>query len=267
MRAALTAGLVVVVGLASVIAAVSLGRQRRDAERPRVPVLAELFTSEGCSSCPPADDLLRRLLDDQPIDGVEVIGLSEHVDYWDRLGWKDRFSSPRFSARQRAYAQALRTSQIYTPQLVVDGRVEVVGSDWPAVQRALAESAKTQRAAVTVSGSRSGDGSAASVRVTVRNVPAATAKGGALVVVGIAENDLATNVGRGENARKRLRHAAVTRTLEIIGRLEPAATSGEFTRQVDLDPGWRRDRLRIVAFVQDAATRGVAGAASAGLTP
>jgi hypothetical protein len=264
MRTALGVALLAL-GLAGLIAA---HRQpRADAARPRVPVLAELFTSEGCSSCPPADGVLRRLVDEQPLDGVEVIGLSEHVDYWDRLGWKDRFSSPRFTERQQAYAQAFRSAQIYTPQLVIDGRTEVVGSDWAAIRRALAESARTSRAVVDVSGKRSADGMAASVRVVVRDVPPAAVGPGTLVVIAVVEDDLVTEVGRGENARKRLRHAAVARALETIGRLEPAAASGDFTRQVELDPAWRRDRLRVVAFVQDARTQAVVGAGTADFTP
>ena len=121
---------------------------RRPAARPAwrragapVPILVELFTSEGCSSCPPADTLLTRLAAEKIVGGAQVVALAFHVDYWDRLGWKDRFSSAAFTERQHRYAAAWQTDRIYTPQAVVDGRVEFVGTDATRALDALTTSA------------------------------------------------------------------------------------------------------------------------------
>src|SRR5947199_9612256 len=105
-------------------------------------VVVELFTSEGCSSCPPADEVLGALVR-EPVGGIVVLGLGEHVDYWDHLGWRDSFSSPSFSGRQSEYqSRVFRAKTLYTPQRAVDGQVEVVGSDVSAVCRAIAQAAK-----------------------------------------------------------------------------------------------------------------------------
>src|SRR5260370_31679799 len=118
------------------------------AESPRTPVLVELFTSEGCSSCPPADLLLSHLQQSQPIPGVEVIALSEHVDYWNQLGWIDPFSSAGLTERQRQYASVLHGDGVYTPQMVVDGKTGFVGSDSQKPLRAIAAAAKAPRTGI-----------------------------------------------------------------------------------------------------------------------
>src|SRR5438309_4363112 len=101
------------------------------------PVLVELFTSEGCSDCPPADALLEKLIATQPIAGAEVIGLGQHVDYWDQQGWKDRFSSAALTNRQHVYGASFALESVYTPQMIVDGRAQFVGSDGNAARKAI----------------------------------------------------------------------------------------------------------------------------------
>jgi hypothetical protein len=226
-----------------------------EAARPaRVPVVVELFTSEGCSSCPAADALLAKLAATQPVAGAEVIALSEHVDYWNRLGWVDPFSSKQFSHRQGRYANAWKQSRIYTPQMVVDGSAEFVGSDAARAAKEIARAARGPKAAIALE--RAGS----ELRVSLRSLPPGRSPDAAEVLLAVVEDGLRTEVRRGENAGRNLAHAAVVRRLEVLGPL----TGGElFDRRLDLalDPSWRRDRLRAVAFVQEAGSRRILGAA------
>src|SRR6202521_2208877 len=116
-----------------------------------IPVLVELFTSEGCSSCPPADALLSRLGRTQPVRGADIIALEEHVDYWDRLGWKDPFSSEAATARQGEYGQAFGGRQVYTPQMIVDGHAQFVGSSESAALRAIRTAAQLPKPDIQLS--------------------------------------------------------------------------------------------------------------------
>ena len=113
----------------TVVAMSSTAASAQASAPARVPVLVELFTSEGCSSCPPADKLLAVLHREQPVPGVDVIALEEHVDYWEKDGWHDRFSSSQYTDRQNQYIPRLKFNDVYTPQMVVDGSVQFVGND------------------------------------------------------------------------------------------------------------------------------------------
>src|SRR5579859_6872600 len=119
-------------------------------EQPVRPVIVELFTSEGCSSCPPADALLARLDQEQRIGNAEIIALEEHVDYWDQLGWRDPFSGRQWTERQQDYAAVFRNDGVYTPQMVVDGRAEFVGSSQSRARSAIAEAVREPKAEVTL---------------------------------------------------------------------------------------------------------------------
>ena len=221
------------------------------AESTRIPVLVELFTSEGCSSCPPADRLLSHLLETQPIPGVEIIPLSEHVDYWNQLGWTDPFSSSAFSERQRQYAATLRGEGVYTPQMVVDGKAAFVGSDTQRALQAITDSAKSPKAAVAVHCSTNPP----SLAVRIESVTS-----DADVTLAITENALQSNVTRGENKGRVMAHAGVTRSIAIVGR---ARKRQPFTVEPKLllDKTWNRDNLSAVVFLQDRASRRVLGAA------
>ena len=242
-----------------------LDQPRAASEEPRTPVIVELFTSEGCSSCPPADELLIMLDEQQPVAGALVIPLSEHVDYWNGLGWPDPFASTVFTQRQEQYARALPTRGLYTPQMVVDGRMEFVGSRRDTAREAIARAAAAPKAAVSLA--IIGDGrSPVVIEVTISGVSRLGDPDVADLWLAITERGLTTDVRRGENARRRLRHTAVVRQLERIGTLPtpiPARFSNE--AEVALERDWQVANLRAVVFLQERESRRVLGAAQAWL--
>jgi hypothetical protein len=232
-------------------------------------VVAELFTSEGCSSCPAADALLADLARQQPIAGVEVLALAEHVDYWDRLGWRDRFSSAAFSARQTEYgSRVFRTNQIYTPQLVVDGRLEMVGSDRPAILEAIQTSAQSRKANVIVNAAvltRERREARVDVRIDVPD--GVKVHGSADVVLAIVEDNLSTDVRRGENRGRTLRHDGVVRSLTRIGEVKRDARSLVANGSAQIATDSNSENLRAVIFLQDRDSLRILGASSARLAP
>ena len=212
----------------------------------RQPVLIELFTSEGCSSCPPADAILERLDRTQPVPGAQIIVLSEHVDYWNYIGWTDPYSSASFSARQEQYARRFHTSGPYTPQMVVDGRWEFVGSDSRAAESAIHNGLKQTKVGVHIA---EGDGAAA---VRVDPLPA----GGphkANVYIAYAADGGTQDVLRGENRGRRLHHVAIAKEVRQVGTVDDR--SG-FQSQVNVPSG-----VRLVVFVQEPGNGPVWGAA------
>lgn len=241
-----------------VVIVLALGAQRPAPQLPRTPVLIELFTSEGCSSCPSADALLIRLLETQPVAGVDIIPLAFHVDYWDRLGWKDPFSTPAFTRRQQDYSAIFGADRVYTPQLVADGRAELVGSDERVALDAIRKAAALPHMDVRVSASARGTDA---IRVAVEAPAAGTQTEPIDIVAVLVEDRLISPVRRGENSGKTLAHSAVVRRQQAIGALErgPFVGEGEWR----LNKAWARPNLRVVAFLQGRTTRRVYGAASA----
>jgi len=229
------------------------------AQTKPVPVLAELFTSEGCDSCPPADRLLEVLLEEQPVDGVLVVPLSEHVTYWDHQGWKDPFDSQQFTVRQQQYGLRLNLDSIYTPQLIVDGKSEAVGSDRRAIEGKLRDAAKTPKPELFVH-----IAAPAPSQITASATGAALqAEKGAELFFALTEDHLAVNVTRGENAKKTLHHSAVVRVLQSAGSVDVSSNKVNFT----LAPDWKRENLRVVAFVQSKKDRRVLGVGLQALRP
>lgn len=183
----------------------------------RTPVVVELFTSEGCSSCPPADALLSKLAADQDVAGAEVIVLGFHVTYWDRLGWKDPFSLPLATDRQRQYSRVFGEDHVYTPQVVVDGREEMVGSDGDAIRNAVARLAKGPHTRISLEPHY--DERGVSARIVVLTLPAGIKESLDLLFF-VTEGQLSSQVKRGENANRLLKHDAVVRGMTKVATLD-----------------------------------------------
>jgi hypothetical protein len=235
---------------------------------PRVPVVVELFTSEGCSSCPPADRLLTDLASDQPVPGAEILPLEEHVDYWNQLGWFDPFSLALFSARQSEYVERLfRGAGIYTPQAVVDGRSQMVGSDLPALRSAIAEAARRPKARVGLSllglvPAANAPRGASYTHISVQVPADVQLAGPADVMLAVTEDGLTEHVLGGENGGRELRHNGVVRSLVSVGSVSPGTPDLVITRPLTIASGWDRAHLHIVVFAQERLSRRILGAAT-----
>ena len=236
------------------------GRARAPGGVPDGPVVVELFTSEGCSSCPPADAYLDELSQAGQSQGVPVITLGEHVDYWDRLGWKDSYSSSSFTQRQVWYSGRL-SSEVYTPQLVVDGRWQAIGSDRRQAVALIGRASAERKARVSAALSP-GAGTVA-VHATVAPGSLERLPDGD-VYVGLVESGLVSNVTAGENAGRRLAHAAVARRLERAGRVKGGAPAAQVDATLALEPSWAAGRTSVVVFLQ-ARTGAIVGAWSSPL--
>ncbi len=226
-------------------------------------VVVELFTSEGCSSCPPADKVLSDLAIVGLVDGVEVIPLALHVDYWNRLGWVDPFSSAKFTQRQEAYARSFRSDQIYTPQMVVDGIVQFIGSDKVQAMKAVRTAAQQPKGRIALRLTvPKADEQKLSVSVTVTDLPVVTPGDEAEVFMAVTEDALRSDVARGENAGQQLSHTGVVRQWQLAGKMSADRTPAfDRTGEVILREGWRRENLNVVVMVQERTSRRVLAAA------
>ena len=209
-----------------------------------LPVLLELFTSEGCSSCPPADVLLQKLDREQPFAGANLIVLSEHVDYWNHLGWADPFSSPLYSQRQRDYAGHLG-GEVYTPELVVDGATGFVGSDEPEAEKAVHEAIRHEKLPIQLTAEYMQN--KAKVRIRIDG-----AVDGELYLA-LAHDAARSHVLRGENAGRGLSHVAVVYSMVKVSKLRGARFDGaSFDKEMTVT--LRGKATRIVAFVEKSET-------------
>lgn len=213
-------------------------RAQTGAAGSRSPILVELFTSEGCSDCPPADHMLAQL-------DPHVVVLSEHVDYWDHQGWKDRFSSHEYTVRQEDYARRFQIDGPYTPQMVVDGTAQFVGSDAKRAREEINKAAQRAKAQVNLTRAPGG------VQIDVEDAPSSAG-----VFLVLAEDSAASDVAAGENKGRHLVHVAVIKSLRKVGSVKRGAG---FSQTVTL-PATAAEQ-RIVVFLQEGTSGPVIGAA------
>jgi hypothetical protein len=243
-----------------VASAVTFTLFARSGDKPnsstRTPVLVELFTSEGCSDCPPADTFLQKL-DQQPVSTKELIVLSEHVDYWNHDGWTDPYSSHALTERQDEYGQHFHLASVYTPQMVVDGSTQFVGNNVKEAEKALTAPASSELAAVQI-GAVSLEGNTVRAHIDVGTLPEHSKKSDIIFVVAL--NQAQSQVASGENAGRHLVHVAVVRRLEKVGTIDSKAS---FSRDISvkLEKLAEKSDLRVIAFVQEPGPGRVLGAA------
>jgi hypothetical protein len=245
----------------------SADEDRKDQKMDRKPVIVELFTSEGCSSCPPADLLLQKLVAQQPVPGAEVIALEEHVDYWNHLGWADPYSSPDWTQRQQDYA-AFFKGDPYTPQAVVDGHSQFVGNSARDASQLIETASTAEKAEVAIALAETGPKSS-KIHISVGRLPHQPSGDVAEIWLAVTEDGLQSSVSRGENAGRTLPHIATLRSLRKIGVADANGSSVSFTADqvVKLDAHWNPAKLRVAVFVQKKKSREIIGAASSAIQP
>jgi hypothetical protein len=208
--------------LVSGMAVMSAQSNRPDAKAQRpVPsaVLVELFTSEGCSSCPPADALLRKVDGKYTDSGQLIVGVSEHVTYWNDLGWSDPFSSEAYTERQSAYGQRFHLDSIYTPQMVINGEEQIVGSDSSGLLRAIRKEEQQPHVDIHIASARLSGGSLSLDFSVSGSIPAR----GAEIYAILVEDAASSHVLGGENSGRTLSHASVARTITRVATIQAAS--------------------------------------------
>jgi hypothetical protein len=208
-------------------------------------VLVELFTAEGCSSCPPADALLRQVNGRQTSGGALIVGISEHVTYWDQGGWIDPYSSSDYTERQNAYGERFRLDSVYTPQMVINGAEQIVGSD----QAALAQALQRQEKEPSRMSLRIVSLSIAGNKLTMNfsaggDVPAK----GVDVIAVLTDDSDRSNALRGENSGRMLEHVSVARSISRVGKMKAA---GERTVEIRIPSSFQASQgHHLILFAQ-----------------
>jgi hypothetical protein len=232
------------------------------ADKPSQPVVVELFTSEGCSSCPPADALLLQLETSQSIPGASIIAIEEHVDYWNHDGWTDPYSSAEWTQRQVDYVTHFKDKEPYTPQQIVDGQVEMTGGQEQKTAQAIQQAAAQPKTEITLTAANSSpDGTQLNVRVG--KLTGSTDRDSAEIWLAITESGLASSVNAGENAGRNLRHAPVLRSLHKIGVANAKNDSAfESSQKLRFKSSWNRQNLQLAVLIQEKKSLKILGAAA-----
>jgi hypothetical protein len=233
-------------------------RQTDGPQERREPVaVVELFTSEGCSSCPPAEEYLKDLVAQARNNKKKIFPLAFHVDYWNHLGWKDQFSDARFSQRQRDYADSRVTDGVYTPQMIVNGEVAFVGSNRQQGGWAIAK-ALQQPAELGIALQAKYDTAAAKIKIAFEISPAHP---GSVLHVALVEGSIRREIRGGENRGRFLLHENVVRAFKTVSLKKSLSGHADLAVLADLV----LDNAAIIAYVQDRETRRILGAASVDL--
>ncbi len=222
-----------------------------DPPKSKQTVLVELFTAQGCPGCPAAEKMLAELENEQPFKAAELVTLAFHVDYWDGTGWKDEYASPLFTQRQKVYDRKFRTGKIYTPQMVVDGDIEFIGSKMDKAEKAVEKTLKNVKADVGLSFTPD-----EKLKINITNLPEHK---DATVYLAVAEDGIVTRIKRGENAGKDLEQVSLVRTLNGLGRIMPGDKKFELETFLQIQADWKRENLKIVVFIQENGSRDIKG--------
>jgi hypothetical protein len=228
------------------------------------PVIVELFTSEGCSSCPPADELLKKLSETQPFDGIEVLALEEHVDYWNTLGWNDPYSSVDFSRRQEQYAVTLPDGGVYTPQMIVDGRAQFIGNRTHEARDQVRWAASHPKTRLLLTALPNSNAHTRTFELRLDPSSAALTSTQDLWIA-LTEKNLNSNVTAGENSGETLQHAPVVRLLRKEKSGSALSSTIPVTITLDLNQKWNPANLTAIAFLSDPKSHQIQAAGSASL--
>lgn len=223
------------------------------------PVVVELFTSEGCSDCPPAEALAMRM-EKQPLPGIDLIVLEEHVDYWNKYGWYDPFSSSDWTQRQLQYVGKLPKPNPYTPEMVIDGQQQFPGGNVQKAQDAIEADSHTPDTPVTIAEDKLDPKGNDDFTISVGKLDGSTPGDTADVWIAVTQDGLHSDPNAGENSGHTLYHAAVLRYLHKVATVPEAGFAGE--ARVKINSKWDRKDVNVVAFVQDKKSMKILGAAS-----